>query len=140
MNKEEKKMYKRIINYNGSSMALVLFLVVAAPFFLETTVFFDSTDIFSSFRMPSSMSIIFSESIAIPMLILRLIRDYLIRKSVYPKENLANADYDLCLKKIDGISKSSGRGRMGKAKFEQRNKGFAEALEFFEQRVKKLQS
>ena len=135
MNKQEKKMYKNIINYNGISMLLLLCLLFVGPFIFEFVYYLDTYDIFSSLSMPSVLSIIYSECLFVPLFILRVFRDYLIKKSIYPKEGMMNSEYGLCLEKINKISKISGTGRMARSKFEQRTKKFNESIEYFVARI-----
>ena len=135
MNKQEKKMYKNIINYNGISMLLLLCLLFVGPFIFEFVYYLDTYDIFSSLSMPSVLSIIYSECLFVPLFTLRVFRDYLIKKSIYPKEGMMNSEYGLCLEKINKISKISGTGRMARSKFEQRTKKFNESIEYFVARI-----
>ncbi len=140
MNKQEKKMYKNIINYNGTSMILLLFLIFIGPFAFEFIFYLDSYNVLESLRMPSVLSIIYSECLFIPLFTLRVFRDYLIKFSIYPKKGLKNSEYELCLKKISKISKIAGTGRMSKSKFEGKTKNFIESIDYFVARVNRLKA
>ena len=133
-------MYKNIINYNGTSMLLLFCLIFIGPFIFEFIYYLDSYNVLESLRMPSILSIIYSECLFIPLFTLRVFRDYLVKKSIYPREGLKNSEYELCLEKISKISKIAGKGRMSKSKFEQKTKKFIESTNYFVTRVNQLKT
>lgn len=133
MNNEETVLYKKIINYNGSTKLFIFVSIFISPFLLQ---FFISGDL----GFPTGLAIIGAEVIFIPLFVLRVIRDYILRFNLYPKEGMSIQEYDKCIVIIDRLTPKAFSGRMANPKFHERSEQYANALDYFKKRIDNLKS
>lgn len=138
MNLTEKKHLKKILNYNGFTILLIVSMLIWGPFFFDLIMGGDIPILSVDYELPSAVTIILVDLVIALLLLSRLWRDHLIKSVLFPKVDLTNEHYDRCLLKIKKLYRLTENRRMQKDKFAERTEDFYKAIDYFTHRINEL--